>query len=190
MSRKGEITKISEAYKQVIVSELNLGPAAETTNMVPSNNTATVIKLKDKECGCENGEDVKDSTDITPGGSETDADMAKNELYKIHNASKELYNILKDCQDLEPWVFSKITLAASYIESVRNYLEYNKFKKEGEFTGDETAHEYKIVSKIRDMLYGESKEVLESVLRQAIFNLEALNAINESGNKSSTPTTN
>jgi len=204
MSRKGELEKISEAYKQIVVNELNLGPAAETTNMVPSNNTPTVLKLNKKSCGCENAEDCikcknsencEDCSKITPvetsaGSGESEADMAKNELYKIHNGSKALYNLLKDDQNLEPWVFSKITLAASYIESVKNYLEYNKFRKDGEFDSDENSHELKIVSKIRDMLYGEGKEVLESVLRQTIFNLEALNAINESGNKGSTPSAN
>jgi hypothetical protein len=173
MSRKAELEKISEAYKEVI-SELNLGPGAETTNTVPSNNTATVVKLSDKPCGCEDCEDCKEKELPSTGSGESDADMAKNELYKLHNASKSLYNILKDNQDLEPWVFSKITLAASYIDSVKNYLEYNKFKTQGEFDADAHNHEYKMVSKIRDMLYGESKEVLESVLRQAIFNLEAL----------------
>lgn len=198
MSRKGELEKISEAYTQIVVNELNLGPAAETTNMVPSNNTPTVIKLNKKSCGCENAENAENCEDcskITPvepstSSGESEADMAKNELYKIHNGSKALYNLLKDNQDLEPWVFSKITLAASYIESVKNYLEYNKFRKDGEFDADENSHELKIVSKIRDMLYGEGKEVLESVLRQTIFNLEALNAINESGNKGSAPTAN
>jgi hypothetical protein len=36
-----------------------------------------------------------------------------------------------------------------------------------------------MVMKVRDMLQGESKEVLEGVIRQAIFNLEALQTIEE-----------
>ena len=109
--------------------------------------------------------------------------MAKNELYKLHNASKQLYNLIKDGDDLEPWVFSKITVAARQIVGVRNSLEYNKFKTQGEFAPDHDAHEFKIVSRIRDMLHGENKEVLETVLRQTIFNLEAIKTIEEDKQK-------
>jgi hypothetical protein len=182
MSKKNELIKISEAYNEVVVNELKLGPGPESTAMAPSNNTPTVLKISDNKA-CEDCEDGWDAKAPTAGTGETDADMAKNELYKMHNASKQLYNLIKDGEDLEPWVFSKITVAASYIEGVRNYLEYNKFKKQGEFAPDGDAHEFKIVSRIRDMLHGESKEVLETVLRQTIFNLEAIKTIEENKEK-------
>jgi len=176
MSRKSELVKISEAYSEVMVNELSISPAAETTNMIPSTIAPTAIKVND-EPKPENAENL-----AATNNAETDSDMAKNELYKINKSSKELYNLISCNEDLEPWVFSKITLAASYIESVKNYLEYNKFKKEGEFTDEQGAHEYKVVSRIRDMLHGESKDVLESVLRQTIFNIEAITAIEENKN--------
>ena len=184
MSRKSELVKLSEAYNEVVVNELSISPAAETTNMVPSTTAPTTLKISDtaKPENCEDMSDVSND--------ESDANMAKNELYKLHKGAKELYNIIHEGENLEPWVFSKITLAASYIESVKNYLEYNKCKKEGEFNTEQDAHEFKIVSRIRDMLHGESKEVLESVLRQAIFNLEAINAINEDKKLNSPSTTN
>lgn len=180
MSRAAELTKLLEAYEKTMVNELNLGPAAQTQNMVPSTNTATVIKLTDDKKpegneDCENCEDINHKE--TNGESESD--MAKNELYKLNKASKELYNLISDGENLEPWVFSKITVAASYIEGVKNYLEYNKFKKGGEFNGEKDNHEFAVVSRIRDMLHGEGKEVLEGVIRQAIFNLEALTTIQE-----------
>lgn len=183
MSRKSELVKISEAYGEVVVNEMGISPAAETTNMVPSTVSPTAIKITDTKP--ENGEDL-----IKTNNAETDSDMAKNELYKINKGAKELYELIGCGEDLEPWVFSKITLAASYIESVRNYLEYNKFKKEGEFGSEQGNHEYKIVSRIRDMLHGESKEVVESVLRQAIFNLEAIRSIEESKKLNSSTATN
>lgn len=180
MSRAAELTKLLEAYEKTMVNELNLGPAAQTQNMVPSTNTATVVKLADEEKptgseDCENCEDIKH----TDNNGESESDMAKNELYKLNKASKELYNLISNGENLEPWVFSKITVAASYIEGVKNYLEYNKFKQGGEFNGEKDNHEMAIVSRIRNMLHGESKDVLESVLRQTIFNLEALNTIQE-----------
>lgn len=183
MSRKSELVKISEAYGEVVVNELSISPAAETTNMVPSTVSPTAIKISDAKA--EGGEDL-----IKTNNAETDSDMAKNELYKINKSSKELYELIGCGEDLEPWVFSKITLAASYIESVKNYLEYNNFKKGGEFGAEQGDHEYKIVSRIRDMLQGESKGVVESVLRQAIFNLEAIKAIEESKKSNSSATTN
>lgn len=182
MNKKNELIKISEAYNEVVVNELNLGPGAESTAMAPSNNTPTVLKISDNKA-CEDGEEGCETGMPAAGTGETDADMAKNELYKLHNASKQLYNLIKDGDDLEPWVFSKITVAASYIEGVRNYLEYNKFKTQGEFAPDHDAHEFKIVSRIRDMLHGENKEVLETVLRQTIFNLEAIKTIEEDKQK-------
>jgi hypothetical protein len=187
MSNAAEITKILEAYeKTLVVSELNLGPAAETQNMVPTTNTATVVKLSDdksdkKTTGAENSENCETCDDMQHSDTDTDSesDMAKNELYKLHKASKELYSLISSGENLEPWVFSKITVAASYIEGVKNYLEYNKFKQGGEFGGEQDSHELRVVSRIRDMLHGESKEVLESVIRQVIFNLEALKTIQE-----------
>ena len=37
-----------------------------------------------------------------------------------------LHNILEDDENLEPWVQEKIAIAASMIQSVANYLEYEK----------------------------------------------------------------
>lgn len=184
MSRKSELIKISEAYEKIALNELSISPAAETTNMVPSTVSPTAIKVTDTP----KPEECEDT--MKPGTGESDADMAKNELYKLHKGAKELYSIITDGENLEPWVFSKITLAASYIDSVKNYLEYNKFRKEGEFNADQDSHEFKIVSRIRDMLHGEGKEVLESVLRQAIFNLEAIKAIEENKQSDSSTATN
>lgn len=171
MNRASELIKLSEAYATVI-NELGLSPAIEPANTVPSTNTATVVKIKKQE-DCETCDSAAGST----SHPEEESNMVKNELYKLHKASKELYNLIGDGENLEPWVFSKITVAASYIEGVRNYIEYNKFKQQGEFQGEQDAHELNVVSKIKDMLHGESKEVLGNVIRQAIFNLEALEAI-------------
>lgn len=165
MNKKADLKKISEAYQAVKLNELNLGPGAETTNTVPSNNVATVVSLPDnEECEGLHGE-----TDVT----ETESHMAKSEIYKVHKIAKELYNLIKDESELEPWIFSKITIAADYLEGVRNYLEYNKFKAEGEFNASHEDHEFRIVSRIRDMLKGENKSVVESVLRDVIFTIEA-----------------
>lgn len=164
MNKKRDIVNLSEEYTQHVAGGATPGEGRDT---VPTPNNPTQIVVKDQE----------ELTALTPDHNteetETETYMAKSELYKIHKAAKELYNILKDCQDIEPWVFSKITVAASYLDGVKNYLEYDKFKKEGEFDSELSDHSNNVVGKVKEMLHGESKEVVENVLRQVIFNLEA-----------------
>jgi hypothetical protein len=50
--------------------------------------------------------------------------MAKSELYKLAKDAIALHGMIKDTDNLEPWVQSKITKASDYINSVRNYMEY------------------------------------------------------------------
>ena len=167
MNRKKDLEKISETYN--LVNEIGVG-AGSSTDGAPTNVIPTILKKKPCKCGEEGCEEP------VHNNGESEVDMAKSETYKIHKTSKELHEILKDLPSLEPWIFSKITLASDYLDSVKSYLEYNKFKDSGMFDGEKTDHEYNVVSKIRDMLYGESKEVLESVMRQTIFLLEAIKA--------------
>ena len=50
--------------------------------------------------------------------------MAKQNLYKLHKYSGELFEMLHDYQEMESWVQEKIAKAADYIGSVKHYLEY------------------------------------------------------------------
>lgn len=50
--------------------------------------------------------------------------MAKVNLFKMEEYSKKLQSIIADNQNLEPWVQEKIAVAASMIESVAHYMEY------------------------------------------------------------------
>ena len=50
--------------------------------------------------------------------------MAKQNLYKMHKYSRELFDMLDDQMELEAWVQEKIAKAADYIGSVKHYLEY------------------------------------------------------------------
>lgn len=166
MNRKKDLENISEVYN--LVNEIGVGTGSSTDG-APTDIVSTILSKKPCKCGEEGCEEP------VHNNGESEVDMAKSEVFQIHKLSKELHEIIKDMPSLEPWVFSKITLAADYLDSVKSYLEYNKFRDSGMFDGEKIDHEYNVVSKIRDMLYGESKEVLESVLRQAIFYLEAKN---------------
>lgn len=56
--------------------------------------------------------------------SDEDGWMAKSELYRLAKQAIELHGMIQDTDNLEPWVQSKITKAADYINSVKNYMEY------------------------------------------------------------------
>jgi len=57
--------------------------------------------------------------------------MARAQLYHLANDAIRLHKLLKDISEaegLEGWMQSKITLAADYIKSTADYLEYDKLK--------------------------------------------------------------
>ena len=106
---------------------------------------------------------------------ETDARMTKSELYKISKYAQELHNLIKDEENLEPWIFSKITLAGNYLDSVKHYMDYENYRKEE----DTPCHGNNVIARLKSMLHGEKREVLEQAMRQVIFNLEMLQTIEE-----------
>ena len=53
-----------------------------------------------------------------------EGDMAKGQLYHTAKNAMTFFDSLKDGDQLEGWVQSKITKAADYMKSVRDYLEY------------------------------------------------------------------
>lgn len=65
---------------------------------------------------------VAKEKNIDPDGYE--GKMAKVNLFKMEEYSRKLQAIIADNQNLEPWVQEKIAVAASMIESVAHYMEY------------------------------------------------------------------
>jgi hypothetical protein len=61
---------------------------------------------------------------IDPDGYE--GRMAKTNLFKMEEYSRSLQGMIADNENLEPWVQEKIAVAASMIESVAHYLQYDK----------------------------------------------------------------
>ena len=58
-----------------------------------------------------------------------ETEMFKNQLKNINDASTELLSMVKDGQDLDAWILSKITLASDYVDTVRDYMKYHETKK-------------------------------------------------------------
>jgi len=67
------------------------------------------------------------------GGAAPDPDgyegrMAKSNLFKMAEYSMQLHNMIQDEQNLEPWVQEKIAVAASMMDSVAHYMQYEKVR--------------------------------------------------------------
>ena len=59
-----------------------------------------------------------------PDGYE--GDMAKRSLYHMAAQAQQLHDMLQDDENLEPWVQSKITKAADYLEKAFKAISYDK----------------------------------------------------------------
>jgi hypothetical protein len=73
--------------------------------------------------------------------------MAKSNLYDAIKNAIQLHRIIKDTDSLEPWILEKIALAADYIDTVKDYVEYrslhsNEFQLNGEYRAGHGHHEY------------------------------------------------
>jgi len=54
------------------------------------------------------------------------AQMVKSNLYNIAKHATMMHNMLKEMEDVEPWVEEKIAVATDAIETVAEYMEYEK----------------------------------------------------------------
>jgi hypothetical protein len=62
--------------------------------------------------------------DKDPDGYE--GQMAKRSLYHMAAQAQQLHDMLQDDENLEPWVQSKITKAADYLEKAFKAISYDK----------------------------------------------------------------
>lgn len=102
--RKSDIHKLSEAYTKVVIlkEDLGLGPVA-------ANGTSVTMGI----------EMPNDASEYENEASE----MAESDLESILENVTKILNDLKTSK-IEPWVASKITLAADYINTVQERLKY------------------------------------------------------------------
>jgi hypothetical protein len=83
-----------------------------------------MMGYKDDSAGSKTYEDGIDITSSSQPDHE--ASMAKGELYNVVKNAKELFHMIQDGENLEGWVASKITRAADYINTVHDYMMYEK----------------------------------------------------------------
>ena len=65
---------------------------------------------------------------VDKGEYDYEGDMAKTQLNTMMDAAKELRGMLKDDENMPEWVQSKITKAADYLDSARDYMKNRNMK--------------------------------------------------------------
>ena len=69
---------------------------------------------------------LKEADDKDPGEYDEEGAMMKDQLDIIMDAADEIYDMVDDDENLPEWVQNKITKAADYIDSARDYLMSQK----------------------------------------------------------------
>ena len=84
------------------------------------------MKLKIKKPLLKEELDTTATTHAAPdftGEPDQEGEMAKNQMVKVHEYSKELLDMMSDDMQLPSWVQSKLTKIADYIGAVKHYIE-------------------------------------------------------------------
>ena len=113
-----------------------------------------------KSTKCENNNSVPMNYNDNEGR------MAKQNLYKVHKYSQELFGMLHDYQELDAWVQVKIAKAADYMGAVKHYLEYQMQYPDAKnaFEGDEDPYDtgFNEVHSLDDILPAIKRSIKEN----------------------------
>jgi len=69
--------------------------------------------------------------DYTKDPEDYDGEMAKRSLYHMAAQAQQLHDMVREDDDLEPWVQEKISLAADYLEKAFKAVTYDKGPGQG-----------------------------------------------------------
>ena len=183
---------LNEIYDQKIVSEnLGLGPKADNEGISPTPVRIVKASIPPKRsCGGEANQTNNKSEDCEgydPSTSDSNGEMSRQLLFRIHKISAMLHDILQGKNNIEAWVLSKITNAHDQLDSVFGYEDYEAAKnpQHGMCGADnfEESNEEELYSAIarggdelirnlNNALKKESTETVEKVLLETILILE------------------
>jgi len=104
--------KITKHSQEAIAAEKRGDKQAQQFHL------AIVSKLKNESV------EVKEATEETDG--EEEVLMAKSQLLKISDMSKDLAEAMDDEDELEAWIQNKITTAYNQLDDVHSYVEYGE----------------------------------------------------------------
>ena len=71
---------------------------------------------------------VKEGCEVVPDHNE--GSMAQRQLFNMENNARELLAMLPDDAELPEWVSAKLTKAADYLDSVKDYLSFDAYHGE------------------------------------------------------------
>ena len=104
--------------------KIEMGQRIKLTD--PKEVNEYMMGYKDDSVGSKDYEEDIDNGITSSSQPDHEASMAKGELYNTVKNAKELFHMIKDGENLEGWVASKITKAADYINTVHDYMMYEK----------------------------------------------------------------
>mgnify|MGYP003639049270 CR=1 FL=1 len=97
-------------------------------------------------------------------GVDEEGAMAKRQLHDMETYARELSEILTDETQLESWVQAKLTKAADYLKTVKDYVEYGR--EEGAYS--QTASEMGAMAPVEDNFYDVEDQMVVSMLETLI----------------------
>ena len=149
---------------------------------------------EDDECECSCDKEQYDQDDMVVSHDndehheqeiESNAYMAKQQLYRTVKMASMLHDIIRDEEELEPWMAVKITQAFDDLNSIFGYKDYEQFrdkinhdleieeKTEQDLYKSIEAGGTSIVDKIKRLMQGQPKEKVEDAMYGMIKMLES-----------------
>lgn len=128
----GDTTVFQKAKKAVAKEEVVLEGKMNQLHMYmkqkkSAKEIAKLMKLDVKTIAALIGEStLYEADDKDPGEYDDEGIMMKDKLDIIMDACDEMYDIIEDDENLPEWVQDKVTKAADYIDSSRDYLMSQK----------------------------------------------------------------
>jgi len=117
---------------------------------------------------------------------ETNGYMAKQQCFRIAKMAAMLHELVKDEEELSPWIAAKITQSFDDLNAVFAYKDYEQYRDEVEGHAEEieegSAQDFidsinnggsSIVNQIKRTVRNESKENIEKVLLECVRVLES-----------------
>jgi hypothetical protein len=113
VAKKQVKMKNTDRLKEIITKKLSEKKSKEFPDLTGDGKVTKADILKGR------GVELKEELDY-------EGEMAKSELRNIIQNAEELFNMLNEDTQLEAWVQSKLTKANDYLESVLQYMKYQK----------------------------------------------------------------
>ena len=193
---------LNKIYKKdiFITEDMNLGKKTDGSPFSPYEAAETVLPRKGapiRPChklNCDEEEDeivfAKTSAHngynkIKSEDHESNAFMAKQQLYRIVKMAAMLHDIINDEEELSAWIAAKITQSSDDLDAVFGYKEYEQFRDqiENDVKIEEGSEKdlYDSISNggtnllktIKGNIRNESRENIEKVLYEVISALES-----------------